>query len=97
MSSLTLRIPTTLDRELRNFAHDNEMSLSKFVRITLEEKIADMKEDKEEKEMVEALKHLSCDAEIKIHSQNIMDELSGADEDISLSQLDEDSTWWRLP
>ena len=51
MSALNLRIPDQLDHQLRLIAEQNQMSLSEFVRQTLQEALIRMEKEQQLQEM----------------------------------------------
>lgn len=96
MSALTLRLPDSLEQQIRDLAEHQQMTRSDFARRALESYVQQTQRELALQAMVEAAQSIQQSALLQQHIAEINNELSATEADLVLSVAEaEPQGWWK--
>ncbi|MGE4503013.1 MAG: hypothetical protein AB7D03_09095 [Thiomicrospira sp.] len=96
MSALTLRLPDSLEQQIRDLAERQQMTRSDFARRALERYVQQTQRELALQAMVEAAQSIQQSALLQQHIAEMNNEFSATEADLVLSVAEaEPQGWWK--
>lgn len=96
MSALTLRLPDSLEQQIRDLADRQHITRSDFARRALESYVKETQQTLALQAMVEAAQAIQTSTQLKQHVSEMDKELSDTEQDLALSVAEQEPQgWWK--